>query len=45
MSNEEKHGIDLEEAQKLWRRITVELSSRYKEDPRRLVILRLSGKF
>lgn len=44
-SNKGKHGIDFEEAQGIWESITVELPSRYREEPRRLVIGKLKGKF
>jgi uncharacterized DUF497 family protein len=44
-SNQEKHGIDFEQAQKLWLDINLlEIPARTEDEPRFLVIGRIDGK-
>ena len=44
-SNKQKHGIDFEEAQELWKGTIVQLSSKFPDEPRKLVIGRIRKKF
>lgn len=45
ISNRKKHGIDFEEAQELWNGTVADLLSKFKEEPRRLIIGQLNAKF
>lgn len=44
-SNKAKHGIDFEEAQKLWEGKTVSVTLEFSDEPRRLVIGTIAGKY
>ena len=43
--NKQKHGIDFEEAKKLWEGIYVEITAKTIEEPRFLLIRQIEGKY
>ena len=45
VANKDKHGIDFEEAQRLWGDTLLEIPSQYEREPRFLLIGRIEGKY
>ena len=44
-ANKAKHGIDFEEAQRLWNDALLEIPSQHQGEPRALLIGRIEGKY
>ncbi|MDD5456575.1 MAG: BrnT family toxin [Candidatus Margulisbacteria bacterium] len=43
--NKDKHGIDFEEAKKLWHADNIILNAKYLDEPRQLIIGRINEKY